>query len=207
MNFLAKLFGRNALVLKEKEINPEGPLYVHLAGRKSGLIDWFLTILKINTTTTLDVYEDRIEYKSGSLSGEIYDIMPFANISNLQCGRFRPVIFFILGVISFIWSNVMITKAVDYSNSARSFYDNYGNYNENYQTFLGILAFILIIAAVVFFFLYYLKKSTVISVITNSSSSSGIAVKRSVIENKNISEKEAVEIIQLITKLVCKANK
>ena len=66
MHFLANLLGNNALALKEKVINPDGPLFIRLVGRKSGLVDWFLNLIGINTTTTLEVYEDRIEYSYGS---------------------------------------------------------------------------------------------------------------------------------------------
>ena len=60
MHSLANLIGTQALALQEKEINPEGPCYVRLVGRKSGLIDWLLTICGVNTTTTLEIYADRI---------------------------------------------------------------------------------------------------------------------------------------------------
>ena len=74
---LANMLGSNALALQEKVINSEGPCYVRLVGRKSGLIDWLLTLLGINTRTMLEIYEDRIEYSYGSLSGRVLEVILF----------------------------------------------------------------------------------------------------------------------------------
>ena len=102
MHSLANLIGTQALALQEKEINPEGPCYVRLVGRKSGLIDWLLTICGVNTTTTLEIYADRIEYSYGSLSGKILEVIPLSKVSNLLCGRFKPFILLVLAAIMFL---------------------------------------------------------------------------------------------------------
>lgn len=102
MHSLALLAGGASLVLREKVINPDGPCYVKLVGRKAGLIDWLLTLIGINTTTTLEVYEDHIEYTYGSLSGNVLEVIPLSKTSNLLCGLFRPVIFLVWAVIFFI---------------------------------------------------------------------------------------------------------
>ena len=58
MHNLAMLAGKAALVIKEAEVNEDGPLYVKIKGRKSGLIAWILTLLGIDITTTFEVYDN-----------------------------------------------------------------------------------------------------------------------------------------------------
>ena len=101
MHSLAMLAGGAALVLREKVINNDGPCYIRLVGRKAGLVDWFLTLIGVNTTTTLEVYADRIEYSHGSLSGRTLEVIPLSKVSNLVCGHFKPVIFLVFAVITF----------------------------------------------------------------------------------------------------------
>jgi hypothetical protein len=175
MHLLADFIGSKALALQEKVIDPNGPCYVRLVGRKSGLVDWLLTLCGINTKTTLEVYADRIEYSYGSLSGNILEVIPLSKVSNLYCGRFKPFILLVLAVISLIGA---------------------------FFTF-GIS----LIPAILFFIYYFLKKTTLISIIPNSGSAAAVAFKRSIIENKNISDEEAQQIIQIIAQLVEAANK
>ena len=174
MHFMANMIGTAALAVKEKEINPEGPCYVRIVGRKSGLVDWFLTLIGVNTTTMLEVYSDRIEYSYGSLSGSVLEVIPLSKVSNLLCGRFKPVILFVFAAISF---------------------------------FAAFFTFGLsLILAILFIIFYFLQKTVLISIIPNSASPVAIAFKRSLIENKNISDEEAQQIIKLIADLVEKAN-
>ncbi len=99
MHKLAMYAGRAALVIKEAEINENGPLYVKIKGRKSGLLAWFLTLLKIDVTTTFEVYENRIEFSEGSLSGRIKEMIPLSMVCNLGTGYLKPVIWMVLAII------------------------------------------------------------------------------------------------------------
>ena len=175
MHFLANMIGTQALAIQEKVISSEGPCYIRLAGRKSGLIDWLLTLFKINTTTVLEVYEDRIEYSYSSLSGNVLEVIPLSKVSNLVCGHFKPIILLVLAVISFFAAFV-----------------TYG---------------LTLILAIIFAIYYFLKKTTLISIIPNSASATSVAFKRSVIENQNITDEEAKQIINIVAKLVENANK
>lgn len=174
MHFFANLIGSQALVLREKEINPTGPCYVRLVGRKSGLIAWLLTLCGVDTTTKLEVYADRVEYSYGSLSGNILEVIPLSKVSNLLCGRCKPVILLFWAVIAFF--AVFMTFGLS------------------------------LILTVVFIVFYFLKKTTLVSIIPNSASETSIAFKRSLIEQKNISDEEAQQIIKIVAMLVEKAN-
>ena len=102
MHSLAMLTGKAALVIKEAEVNENGPLYVKIKGRKSGLIAWFLALIGIDTTTTFEVYENRIEFTEGSLSGRIKEMIPLSAVSNLGTGYMKPVIWMVLAIISLL---------------------------------------------------------------------------------------------------------
>ena len=170
MHFLANIIGQRALVLKEKTINLDGPCYIRLVGRKGGLISWLLTLIGINTTSVLEVYADRIEYSHGSLSGCFMEIIPLSKVSNLLCGRLKPVIQLYFAIASL-----------------------YLVYRYHWLFLILTLCFVAS---------YFLKKTTLISVIPHSGSQTSIAFKRSIIENKVISDEEAMEIIKMVSLLV-----
>ena len=55
---LARMSGRAALVLRKLEINEAGPHYVHIEGRKAGLMSWLCNFVGVDATTVFDVYEE-----------------------------------------------------------------------------------------------------------------------------------------------------
>lgn len=94
--------GRSALVVKEFTVNQEGPHYVHVVARRGGIINWLLTLCGINTTTTLDIYEDRVLFEHGSLSGKLKSCMPLSAMSVASGGFFKPVIYLFWAFVFFI---------------------------------------------------------------------------------------------------------
>lgn len=96
---LARLSGSSALVLKNLEVRESGPHYVHIEGRKAGLISWLCSLVGIDSTTVFDVYDDRIEYSDGSLSGSFKETIPLTKISNLGTGYLKPFLFAILAAL------------------------------------------------------------------------------------------------------------
>lgn len=102
MHSFAMLAGKAALVIREAEVNENGPLYVKIKGRKSGLIALLLTLIGVDTTTTFEVYENRIEFTEGSLSGRIKEMIPLSSVSNLGTGYMKPVIWVVLAIISLL---------------------------------------------------------------------------------------------------------
>ena len=99
MHFFAMALGRKALVVKEFSINSDGPVYVHIMARKAGLISWFLTLFGVDSTTTFNVYSDRIEFREGSLSGQLGTVMPLRSISITTCGYTKPIVLLVFAVI------------------------------------------------------------------------------------------------------------
>jgi len=100
MHTLATLIGPAALAVKELSITPEGKdgRYVRIVGRKSGLIDWFLSIIKIDSTTEFEVFEDHIKFTQANLSGRTTSVIPLSSISSLSSGYFKPIIYILLGI-------------------------------------------------------------------------------------------------------------
>lgn len=99
---LARLSGKSALVLREMQINEHGPLYIHIKGRKSGLLSWLLARFGIDDSTTFDVYGDRIEFSDGSWSGAFTETIPLSHVSNLGAGYLKPVLYAVLAVICLV---------------------------------------------------------------------------------------------------------
>ncbi len=99
MHSLAVSLGRQALVLKQFTINPEGEEYVHIVARKAGLFSWLLTLLGVDATTDFRVYSNRIEFQEGSLSGRIQTVLPLKSISIASCGFMKPILFLALAII------------------------------------------------------------------------------------------------------------
>lgn len=183
MHSLALKAGSSALVLREKVIDENGPLYVRLVARRSGVLNWLLTLIGINTTSFFEVYENRIEYSYGSLSGYVKELIPLTSISNMAYGYFRPIILLILSIISLLWG---IFSAIAFES--------------------GTAFFVAVMVAIIFLLFYFLKKTTMLGVIPHSGEANLVLLKQSVIENENISEEEAKKICDIITALIVKAN-
>lgn len=99
MSSLASAAAKAALVVKEIQINDEGPRYVHIVARQAGLFAFLLSFLGIDSTTVFDVYEDRLEFIEGSLSGRMTTCMPLSSVSIATSGYVKPFIHLVLGII------------------------------------------------------------------------------------------------------------
>ena len=102
MHSLAMSAGNSALVLKEFSINYDGPEYVHIVARKSGLLSWLLTMIGIDATTIFRVYADRIEFEKGGLSGKLNTTIPLSSVSIASCGYTKPFILMVLMILAIL---------------------------------------------------------------------------------------------------------
>jgi len=99
MSSLASAAAKSALVVKEIKINDEGPHYVHIVARQAGVLAFLLSIIGIDSTTIFDLYEDRLEFIEGSLSGRLTTVMPLSAVSIATSGFVKPFIHLILGIL------------------------------------------------------------------------------------------------------------
>jgi len=165
------------LVLREFKIDEAATdgLILKIVGRVSGIKAWLLTIMGFDAETTLAVSTKDVSFRSSSLSGEINRLAPFASISSTNCGFYKPISFFILGIIFILLGLIggIISR----------------------QLIAGIPAIIL---GIVFFVIYSLNKKIIISIETKGSSFIGLSFKRSVIENVAVNIDEAKKAIKLV---------
>lgn len=91
-------FGSPTLVIRKFSINENGAdgNYLEITGRASGLISWILTMMKLDTLTTLKLESDKLSVNNSSLSGEIHTVMPLGAIESTQCGFSKTTIWLIL---------------------------------------------------------------------------------------------------------------
>lgn len=100
MHSIAAILGPSALATKEfwYSTTPEDGKYVRIVGRKSGLVDFFLSLLGIDSTTVFEVYRDHIRFKTSNLSGSTTMMIPMTSVSNTASGYFKPFIYFVIGI-------------------------------------------------------------------------------------------------------------
>jgi hypothetical protein len=181
---LALKAGSAALALKLKVINENGPMYVKIVGRKSGLISWLLTLIGIDSTFTFYVYEKRIEVTEGTLSGTLTSIYPMASLSSCGFGYLKPFHYFVLAACSLVSTIYTLILALNDNGPA------------------GAVSVATLVMAIVFAVLYYLRKTLCIFALSHSGNGPYIFTKRSLIEGVKITEEEAGRISNIITSLV-----
>ena len=181
MHTTAMLAGSRALVLKEFQINYDGPLYVHIVARRSGLTAFLLTLLGIDITTTFDVHADRIEFLQGSLSGRIQTLLPMSSLSVATTGYTKPILLLLGAFLDLIIGIVLLCNDLG-----------------------GVKAFggLLLIGCLICIIKFFLNKSLLISVVSNSGWGANICFKRSVIEGVKVDQAQAQEVIRIITRLL-----
>lgn len=185
MNAFAFVASANALVIQEKTINESGPHYIHLKGRKGGLLSKLLSMLGIDDTTTFDVYEDRIEFASGSVFGRTTEVIPLSAVCNVGTGYVKPVPLLVFGILFIISCPV-------------SMFD----FDETW--WIGL---IMLLTGAAAFAGYFLGKTMMVYARSTGADLDMIAFKRSVIENLKIDDEEAKRIVLIMNSLVLKANR
>jgi hypothetical protein len=163
----------------KKEPDNKG-YFIAINGREGGLIAWFLALVKIDPTTTLKVNMNRVEFIVASLAGTDNRLIPLTNISSTYYGYHKPWKI-ALGII-FLFVAIA-------SGAAQS-----GGF------LAGLLTFLLgVIISLVY---YFLNRSLTIGIVEISGVVSGIAFKRSIIENIDVDEKQAKFACDLIQALI-----
>lgn len=182
MHGLSMAASRGALVLKELAINEDGPHYLHLVGRKSGLIAYLLSLIGIDPITTMDVIGNKIEVEEGSLSGKVKHLVPINSICNLGAGYFKPFVLIVVAVVLLV-----LTFVLSFAGDVP-----------------GGVTFILFVAAIACAVAYFLKKTLILFALPGSGFGPIVAFKRSVIEGVDIDEAQAKRIVALLTSLIAK---
>ena len=181
---LAFKAGGAALALKLKVINENGPMYVKIVGRKSGLIAWLLTVIGIDSTFTFYVYEKRIEVTEGTLSGTLTSVYPIASLSSCGFGHLKPFYCLTLAVFSLCGTIYTLIQSVHGYPAA------------------GATSVFSLVMAIAFIVMYYLRKTLCIFAVSHSGIGPYLFAKRSIIEGVKITDEDAARIANIITSLV-----
>ena len=89
--------------------------YVHIAGRKAGLVDYLLTMLKLNSRVLLKVSDSGVVFSESSVFADRNVNTPLAKITSTIYGWKRPfweAVFISLGVILFLGPAVVTLSMV-----------------------------------------------------------------------------------------------
>jgi hypothetical protein len=176
-----------SLVLRKFSVKKDGSngYIIEIIGRASGVIAWLLTVMKLDTETSLKISQKDILFKSSSLFGQIYQVSPLPSVSSTHCGYSKPIGYLIFGAI-FMGGGLLWGSA-------------------QYQGGGIMLGGLLI--GLVFFIAYWLSKKIAISIQTKGGMIMGLSFRRSVIENIPVDIKKAMQAISLINKNVIASQK
>ncbi len=79
---------------------PDGS-YIHITGRRAGLVGFLFSLLGIDPVTTLKVTNKRIEFHSSSLTGTFHRITPLNSVSSSYFGFSKPLVAsIVVGVVA-----------------------------------------------------------------------------------------------------------
>jgi len=180
MHGLAMAASRGALVVKELSVNENGPVFVRLVGRRSGLVAWLLALIGIDPTTSLEVFADRIDLSEGSLSGQVRQAVPLVSVCNLGFGYCKPFVLLVVAVML-----LFLSLALALQDGAP-----------------GVIAVLFLLLAAGCVVAYFLKKTLLIFALSGCGMGPVISFKRSVIEGVAVDESQARRIVEIITSLV-----
>jgi hypothetical protein len=139
-----------------------GTPLIRVVGRAQGLISFVLTILGLSDQTHFELFEDRIFYRSNSLSLQIVNTVMLDHVNYTICTLYQPIWTLIIGGLFLIAAFFSILAVA----------------------FVGSLpAFIFALLAVFSAYFFWTNRFLVMGIKTSSGDTFGIVFKRSIIEN------------------------
>lgn len=174
------------LVLRRFKIDeaPLANILVEIVGRASGVTAWLLTVIGFDAETSLKVTDKEITFRSSSLFGQTYQVLPLQSVSSTHCGYSKPIGYFIMGAIFLIGGLLSWL----------------GQRGGNTIILPGL------VIGGIFLTAYYLSKKIVISLETNGGMVLGLSFKRSVIENVSIDIEQALKVIRILNQKVIESQ-
>jgi hypothetical protein len=169
-----------AYVIKTWSVN-ESPdskgNYIDIKGRTPGLISWLLALVGIEPTISVTVNDKMFICESGSWSGRFYKAIPLSKLSSIYYGYSKP------------WKESLFLFFI-------------------LGIVLGIPTYgiMTIVGGIIALLYYFLNKTMTIGVFEIGGMLNGISIKRSVIENKALDEKDAEKFEKVLLALVEKYN-
>ncbi len=168
-------------------------------------IEFFLSLFKITNTTFLVCFNDHIEYKSSSIKGSQFTIIPMAAVTGIIGGYKRSLIWLILSLIAII---TFITLLMPESSSEiYKLFSTEINYSlTNTKTLTEMSAFITIVAIVFFIIQYLTSQRMYIGIQNGSDGTYSILFKSSIIENVSVNIEKLNQTTLIIRDLVLRSR-
>jgi hypothetical protein len=174
------------LVLRRFNIDeaPSANVLADIVGRASGVTAWLLTVMGFDAETSLNVTDKQVTFRSSSLFGQTYQVVPLPSVSSTHCGYSKPIGFLIMGAI-FLIGGILTGLG------------QRGGFK--------IILIGLVIGGI-FLVAYYLSKKIVISLETSGGMVLGLSFKRSVIENVSVDIEQALNAIRIINQKIIESQ-
>lgn len=162
--------------------------FASITGREGGLIAWILSLMGIDSTTTILVGLERIEFSSASLAGTESRLIPLQSVCSSYYGYHKPWKAAASIIATFMFLGVSIGSAVAEGGSQG-----------------GAFAFFIVTSAVgvgIALIYYFLNKTLTLGFVEHSGVVNGIRFKRSVIENVEINQEQAKAVCIIVQRLI-----
>lgn len=172
-----------ALVVKKFFASPtprEDGVYVEVLARRSGVIAWLLSLMRIEPTVEMRIRYSRVEYFSGSFSGFNRVVLPIESVSSVFFGVSRP------WVKALVWFLVFVFAAVAASETGSK----------------AAVVVLVLVGAVVATLVLVLGRQRLIGITEMTGDDYAMTLKRSVIEGQEINEAKLEEISRIVLTLL-----
>ena len=163
----------------------EAPV-IEIEGRKPGLIAFVLTMMGIDTTTSLLVTPRDIRFRKGSLYGEITSMMPMTAVASAHAGFAKPIGYLIA-------AGAIVVGSISAGAGAASQHGTSGG---------GLIFLAGLVLAAIFVVAYFLSKKMAVFVESSGGTTFGLVFKPSVIEGVTVDIEKVKTVVDMIRELV-----
>lgn len=180
----ARYLSGTTLVLKKFRLNddPSAQTVLEVSGRPSGLVGFFLSLFRLDSSYELTVTNSTVSIEASSLSGLLRYYIPLRNVSSTACGYQRSILALIFAIFFAAGFVINFLTAI--------FESNRSNIVADMRVTFLFLALALIAVVV-----YVLSKRIGIVIETTGGNHRGLVFKRSVIENLTVDLPQAVRAV------------
>lgn len=182
----------SSLVLRKFLIDetPQAALVLDIAGRRSGLFAWLLTVVGFDAETSLKASSEEVEFRTASIFGKVHRVVPLSSVSSTQCGYTRPVGYIIVAGIILILAIFM---------KIGSLFDPYSGLPSSTQ---DPILFVAVVIGVGCLLAYIFLKRLTVSLETSGGTTLSISFRRSLIENVAVDIEKATKAIELLNRRI-----
>lgn len=211
-------FVGGALVLRKFKVDEHAPdgRVIEITGRPAGPVAWILTLLQLETETTLTVGSDEITVRGSSLSGQFDRVVPLASVASTHCGYQKPIAILITGAV--LVGLTLLQGLAGMIGGVGSFLSSFGSafrgggfdymFSSAGAGFSALIAALFAAAFIagVCAAIYWLWRRMFLSFETCGGEVVGIAFKPSVIEGVQVDMAKASTAVALVNKKVLEAT-